>query len=146
MFCFYSYRLNINPPPTYSQQDAAYVDFDLDVFENGVAGVGEETTVTLELPVTTRPQFARFCESEKAPCVVIVATVSTLRHKKSQVEVAGDATTINVATEMRTSGVRLQNCRKNKGKASYSLNSVCRMAMPDCYKPPELLASGDAAR
>lgn len=60
-------------------------------------------------------------------------------------DVVGPPVVLDVASMMRRDGVRIHNCRKNVGKAKYSLNNITLMVLPKCYVPPEK-ASGKVER
>ena len=62
---------------------------------------------------------------------------------RTRQDIAGDAHVLHLASVMRSKGVRVQNCRKNTGKAKFAFNTFARRMLPTPYKPPKSLASSN---
>merc|ERR1712224_1172472 len=109
-----------------------------------MARLNEDSSIrTLSLGLKFAPEFAEAAVGsggvgQPVPQVLLTIDTKKEREVRTQEEVAGGPQVLQAAQLMRVHGCRLQNCRKNIGKAKYSLNVVCRQVLPPCYKPPQL--------
>eukprot|EP00940_MAST-03C_sp_MAST-3C-sp2_P002282 g2282.t1 len=84
---------------------------------------------------------SKYCISGTSPKKAVKVLLSGVvvrasEPRKSVDGLVGPREVIEIASFMRQRGVRLQNCRKNIGKAKYSLNNITLMVLPKCYMPP----------
>ena len=96
-------------------------------------------SVTLE-QARLLAQYHMLCKHPARPSGVR-RTAAQLVTMKAKPGVLKQSRVMHIADMMRVYGVRLQNCRKNSGKAAYACTMV--NFMPECYRPPATLSNSN---
>lgn len=66
----------------------------------------------------------------------------TLENAKSIVEQLGVKDGLEICQVMRLHGARRMNVYANTGQSMFAFNSIQRLALPLCYRPPTNTCSG----
>ena len=97
-------------------------------------------SVTLE-QARLLAQYHMLCKPPLARPSGVRRTAAQLITMQRNPGVLKQSRVMHIADMMRVYGVRLQNCRKNSGKAAYACTMV--NFMPECYRPPGTLSASN---